>query len=108
LRHYQLLGEYLQTTKGYEYCGEMSKIRKALPVDTDTDDIYLTNHIWGSPGTCLEKRRHVNDPMGINDFLAVFSYGSMPVEKAEKSMRLFAEYVLETAQGFEPGTLPTV
>jgi len=106
LRHYQLLGDHLQKTKGYEYYGEMAKMRKALPAGTNPDDIYLSDHIWGSPATCLEKLREVNDQMGTNDFIAVFSYGSMPVDKAEKSMRLFSEHVLETAQDFTPGTLP--
>jgi hypothetical protein len=46
----------------------------------------MSDHIWGSPATCREKLREVNDRMGTNDSIAVFSYGSMPVEKAEKSM----------------------
>jgi hypothetical protein len=44
--------------------------------------------------------------MGADDFVAVFSYGSMPVEKAEKSMRLFAREVLPLAQGFAPAEVP--
>ena len=97
-----------EKTKGYEYYGEMAKMRNALPAATAPADIYLSDHLWGSPATCLEKLRSVNDQMGTNDFIAVFSYGSMPVEKAEKSMRLFAEHVLTTAQDFTPGELPTI
>ena len=108
LRHYQFLGEHLQKTKGYEYYGEMAKLRNAMPADVESDDIYLTDHIWGSPSTCLEKLRAVNEQMGTDDFIAVFSYGSMPVEKAEKNMRLFAQHVLPTAQTFEPGALPVL
>ena len=44
--------------------------------------------------------------MSTDDFIAVFSYGSMPLEKAEKSMRLFAEEVLPVAQGFDLAALP--
>jgi hypothetical protein len=46
--------------------------------------------------------------MGADDFVAVFSYGSMPVEKAEASMRLFAEKVLPKVQGFSPAEIPVL
>lgn len=108
MRHYQFLGDHLQTTKGYEYYGQLAKMSKEAPPTTQADDIYLSNHVWGSPATCLEKLRHINDQMAADDFVAVFSYGAMPVDKAEKSMRLFAEHVLPTAQDFEPAALPTV
>ena len=101
MRHYQFLGDHLQKTKGYEYYGQMAKMRAALPPDQQPDDIYIDNHVWGSPETCIEKLRHINDQMGVDEFIAVFSYGAMPAEKAEASMRLFAEKVLPTAQTFE-------
>jgi len=44
--------------------------------------------------------------MGADEFVAVFSYGAMPVEKAEKNMRLFAEKVLPTVQNFAPARVP--
>ena len=56
--------------------------------------------------TCLEKLRNVNDMMGADEFVAVFSYGSMPVEKAEKSMRIFAEKVLPATQSFALAEAP--
>jgi len=71
-----------------------------MPEGVDTAGIYLANNIWGSPKTCLEKLKNVNDMMGADEFVAVFSYGSMPVQKAEKSMRLFAEKVLPATQAF--------
>ena len=79
---------------------------QSRPPENQSEDIYVANHIWGSPETCIEKLRHVNEQMGTDDFIAVFSYGSMPLEKAEKSMRLFAEKVLPVAQQFEPAVLP--
>ena len=44
--------------------------------------------------------------MGADEFVAVFSYGSMPVEKAEASMRLFAEKVLPGTKAFAPAEVP--
>ena len=106
MRHYQFFGEHLQTTKGYEYYGQIAKAAQSRPPETQGEDIYIANHIWGSPETCIEKLRHVNEQMGTDDFIAVFSYGSMPLEKAEKSMRLSAEKVLPVAQGFDLAALP--
>lgn len=106
LRHYQFLGEHLQGLKGYEYYAQMAKLRASLPEDTDTAQIYLRNNVWGSPETCIEKLEMINSMMGADDFVAVFSYGSMPVEKAEKSMRLFAEKVLPVTQQMAPAEVP--
>jgi alkanesulfonate monooxygenase SsuD/methylene tetrahydromethanopterin reductase-like flavin-dependent oxidoreductase (luciferase family) len=71
-------------------------------------DIYLRNNIWGSPKTCLAKLAAINDMMGADEFVAVFSYGAMPVEKAEASMRLFAEQVLPATQRLAPAAPPVL
>jgi alkanesulfonate monooxygenase SsuD/methylene tetrahydromethanopterin reductase-like flavin-dependent oxidoreductase (luciferase family) len=106
LRHYQFLGEHLQGLKGYEYYAQMAQIRANLPPEFDTAQIYLQNNVCGSPKTCLEKLERINNMMGADDFVAVFSYGAMPVEKAEASMRLFAEKVLPVTQAFAPAEVP--
>jgi alkanesulfonate monooxygenase SsuD/methylene tetrahydromethanopterin reductase-like flavin-dependent oxidoreductase (luciferase family) len=106
MRHYQFLGEHLQGLKGYEYYAQMAKLRAAMPEGIDTAGIYLANNIWGSPATCLEKLKRVNDMMGADEFVAVFSYGSMPVDVAERNMRLFAEQVLPKTQSFAPAEAP--
>jgi alkanesulfonate monooxygenase SsuD/methylene tetrahydromethanopterin reductase-like flavin-dependent oxidoreductase (luciferase family) len=98
-RHYQLLGEHLQGLKGYEYYAQMARQSAAARASgADMAQIYLRNNIWGSPKTCLEKLAAINSMMGADEFVAVFSYGAMPVEKAETSMRLFAEKVLPATQ----------
>ncbi len=107
-RHYQFLGEHLQGLKGYEYYAQMAKLRASMPEGTDMAGIYLQNNVWGTPAQCLEKLELINNMMGADDFVAVFSYGSMPVDKAEKSMRLFAEKVLPKVQGFAPAQVPVL
>ena len=106
MRHYQFLGEHLQGLKGYEYYAQMAKMRAAMPENIDTAGIYLANNIWGSPKTCLEKLQRVNDMMGADEFVAVFSYGSMPLDVAEKNMRFFAERVLPKTQSFAQAEAP--
>ena len=106
LRHYQFLGEHLQGLKGYEYYAQMANLRASLPEGTDTAAIYLQNNVWGSPETCIEKLERINSMMGADEFVAVFSYGSMPAERAEASMRLFAERVLPTVQALPVAEVP--
>ena len=55
--------------------------------------IYLQNNVWGTPEACIEKLELILDD-GRGRLRSVFSYGSMPLEKAEASMKLFAEKVL--------------
>ena len=105
-RHYQFMGEHLQGLKGYEYYAQMAKMAAALPPEVKTSDLYFQNHVWGSPKTCIEKLQRINDLMGADEFVAVFSYGAMPVEKAEASMRLFAREVLPAVQKFAPAAVP--
>ena len=108
LRHYQFLGEHLQGLKGYEYYAQMAKLRASMPEGTDTAGIYLQNNVWGTPAQCLEKLEKINNMMGADDFVAVFSYGGMPVDKAEASMRLFADKVLPKVQSFAPADVPVL
>lgn len=107
VRHYQVMGDHLAKTPGYEYYGQMAKMRASYP-DVKPEDVYLQNHVWGSPETCIQKLEQINNAMGADDFVAVFSYGGMPFEKAEKSLRLFSEKVLPSVQSFQPGEVPVL
>lgn len=108
LRHYQFLGEHLQHLKGYEYYAQMAKLRASMPPEFDPAEVYLRNNVWGTPDRCLEKLEQINRMMGADEFVAVFSYGSMPVAKAERSMRLFAEKVLPAAKSLRPADVPVL
>ena len=46
----------------------------------------------------LITRSTVKEKVGLNHFIAVFSYGGMPPELAEKNMRLFAAEVMPVLQ----------
>ena len=103
-----MLGEHLQGLKGYEYYAQMAKLMASMPEDTDPAAIYLANNVWGSPKTCIEKLERINNMMGASEFAAAFSYGGMPVDVAEKNMRLFAEKVRPVAQGFAQAEVPVL
>ena len=49
---------------------------------------------WGTPEQVLEKVEFIRDKVGIAGFTPNFSFAGMPVEDAERSVRLFAAEVL--------------
>jgi hypothetical protein len=46
---------------------------------------------WGTPDPVLEKFENIRNVIGTNAVRAGFSYGGMPYDSAERSLRLFAE-----------------
>ena len=109
LRHYKLGGDHFGKLKGYEYYAAVSdEIRRAEAAGAPppSDDVYVKNHVWGTPEMCIEKLERINEQMGVEELVAVMSFGGMPVEKAEASMRLFAQEVLPVAKGIELAPVP--
>ena len=56
---------------------------------------------WGTPDQVLEKVAFIRDTIGIAGFLPDFSYGGMPYDEAERSLRLFAAEVLPELQRWD-------
>jgi hypothetical protein len=48
----------------------------------------------------------MQEKVGLNHFIAVFSYGGMPHEEAERNLRLFAAEVLPKLQREEGKKVP--
>jgi alkanesulfonate monooxygenase SsuD/methylene tetrahydromethanopterin reductase-like flavin-dependent oxidoreductase (luciferase family) len=60
-------------------------------------DMYVANHVWGTPDECLEKLAKLSAAFHPEEFMLVCRYGSMPQDVAEKSIGLFAREVLPGA-----------
>lgn len=100
--HYQFTGQHLKDTKTYEYYAALGdRIKDLSESGSPYDELYLNNQIWGTPDMCLEKLQNLHELMGVEEFVLVFSFGSMSVEKAEKSMRLFATEVMPKLRQLE-------
>jgi alkanesulfonate monooxygenase SsuD/methylene tetrahydromethanopterin reductase-like flavin-dependent oxidoreductase (luciferase family) len=105
-RHYKLLGEHFAQLQGYDHYAKMSQLMRDAQGSGVTNDVYVQNHVWGTPDECLERLQNINQHMGVEELVGVFQYGSMPVELAEKSMRLFAKEVLPAAQSMALAPVP--
>jgi alkanesulfonate monooxygenase SsuD/methylene tetrahydromethanopterin reductase-like flavin-dependent oxidoreductase (luciferase family) len=97
LRHYELAGDHLANTKGYEYYARMSEIARQSGTDALTE-FFLNLQVWGTPEACIERIVDIRTRVGCDTFVACFSYAGMPLEEAERNMRLFAREVLPTLQ----------
>ena len=100
LKHYELARGHLATTKGYEYYGTMSGMLQAGATDAITE-MFVNLQVWGTPDQCLEKVHAIRERVGNDGLVCAFSYGGMPYDVAETSMRCFAERVRPRLQGLD-------
>jgi alkanesulfonate monooxygenase SsuD/methylene tetrahydromethanopterin reductase-like flavin-dependent oxidoreductase (luciferase family) len=92
--HYELTGSHLQGMQGYEMYGALQgKMREEGGAQRMTD-FFVGLHPWGTPAEVHAKILEIQARTGAEGFIALFSYGGMPYEQAERNMRLFAESVL--------------
>jgi alkanesulfonate monooxygenase SsuD/methylene tetrahydromethanopterin reductase-like flavin-dependent oxidoreductase (luciferase family) len=103
-RHYEIMGEHFETTKGYEHYAAGSRLLRESG-NFSMGDTYLKSQVWGTPEQCIEKFTRINELMGPDHFVAIVRYGSMPPDRAEASMRLFAKEVLPVLQQLAPATV---
>ena len=93
LQHYELMTEHFKHTKGYEFYGNASEGLRAVGLENSAR-IYCGIQTWGTPEQLLEKLRRRRALLGDYELSLIVHYGGMPVEMAERSVRLFAEQVL--------------
>ena len=95
VRHYQWREtERFRETKGYEQYAKFSEITNAKPID-EIGEHAARPQAWGSPDRVLEKLRHIQETTSAEEMVFNFRFGAMPVEVAERSMRLFSAQVLD-------------
>lgn len=99
LRHYELRGSHFGGIKGYESYGAMQKALAADP--TPFLRGFYDQHPWGTPDKVIKRTQELAEAFGCEEIMFIFKYGSMPIDVAEKSMRLFAKEVMPALQAFQ-------
>jgi alkanesulfonate monooxygenase SsuD/methylene tetrahydromethanopterin reductase-like flavin-dependent oxidoreductase (luciferase family) len=100
LRHYELRGTHLSGLKGYESYGAMQKALHDDP--TPFLRGFFDSHPWGTPDQAIERATKLAEAFGTDEIMFIFKYGGMPMDVAEKSMRLFAREVLPALKELSP------
>jgi len=93
LRHYEMAADHFGKAKGYEYYEQMAKTLQGHGADAAIE-YFLNLQVWGTPEMCLRKIDDIRRRVNADHFVGVFSYAGMPIEDAERSLRLFAREVM--------------
>jgi len=98
LRHYGWReADRFRQTKGYEQYAKFSELANTKTVE-ELGEHNARPQAWGTPDQVLEKLLHVQRTTSAEELVLNFRYGAMPVETAERSMRLFSKEVLGRLQ----------
>jgi hypothetical protein len=93
MRHYDLGGDHFATTNGYESYAEIAKLIQAAGHEASAQ-AYAEANTYGTPDEMIEKVQARREVVGDYHLNAIFSYGGMPYDSCESSMRLFADKVI--------------
>lgn len=100
LKHYELLNDYLSKLRGYE---SYKQVKDAGPEMVDKmTEFFINLQVWGTPEQCFERIVEFKKRTGAEAFTAVFSYGGMPHDLAERNMRMFASEVMPELKKLVP------
>jgi alkanesulfonate monooxygenase SsuD/methylene tetrahydromethanopterin reductase-like flavin-dependent oxidoreductase (luciferase family) len=94
LQHYELLDDYLGKLRGYESYKVVGKNNVTPDLIDKMTDFFLNLQIFGTPEQCYNRILEFKKNTGAEAFTAVFSYGGMPYDVAERNMRMFAREVM--------------
>jgi alkanesulfonate monooxygenase SsuD/methylene tetrahydromethanopterin reductase-like flavin-dependent oxidoreductase (luciferase family) len=93
LRHYEFASAPHEGVKGYEFYTGIAKYIGRHGTSGAVND-YVNLMPYGTPEQVLEKLENIRGMVGLAGFTPGFSYGGMPYDEAERSMRLFVEEVM--------------
>jgi alkanesulfonate monooxygenase SsuD/methylene tetrahydromethanopterin reductase-like flavin-dependent oxidoreductase (luciferase family) len=96
IQHYELVGDHLTKLRGYEAYKAIQERISAEGGADEAIDFFLSLQVWGTPEQCHRKIVDTLERTGGDTFTGVFSYGAMPYDMAEQSLRLFAREVKPT------------
>jgi alkanesulfonate monooxygenase SsuD/methylene tetrahydromethanopterin reductase-like flavin-dependent oxidoreductase (luciferase family) len=102
VKHYEFDRDHLKHTPGYEFHGELYDRLMAPGGKEAMTDFFLGIQVWGTPEQVIDKIVTIQDNTYNDAYMGVFSYAGMPIDEAERSMRLFASDVMPELQSLAP------
>ena len=102
IEHYEFDQPHLKDIPGYEHHGLMYDRLTAPGGMEAMTDFFVDLQIWGTPDQVTEKIVNLQDETYMDGYMGVFSYAGMPIEEADRSMKLFARTVMPELQALAP------
>ncbi|HEX8968972.1 MAG TPA: LLM class flavin-dependent oxidoreductase [Chloroflexota bacterium] len=101
--------EVFQSVKGYErYAERATALVKSIGGGMEPRQAALRTmtsiYVIGTPDECLEQLVGICRSLGVEHLIAVFQFGTMPRDHAQRSMRLMAEQVAPALRQLELAT----
>ena len=97
--HYEFLGDHFKSVKGYNAYQEKADMARAAGLDGAVEG-FMKAASWGTPDKILrglEERRAIVGNFELN---VAFRFGGIPLDIAERSLKLFAKEVLPVLKGW--------
>lgn len=102
VKHYDLGGENLSNTKGYDFYAKQAAQFRGAALEEKVE-AYVELMPWGTPDQYLEKLQKIDAMIDIGAALMHFAFAGMPYDMAEENMRLFAKEVLPELKKWDKG-----
>jgi alkanesulfonate monooxygenase SsuD/methylene tetrahydromethanopterin reductase-like flavin-dependent oxidoreductase (luciferase family) len=102
VKHYELIGDHLTKMKGYEAYKTLQERASAPGGVDEMTEFFLSLQVYGTPEQCHEKILEIQRRTGSEAFISVLSYGGMPYDIAESSIRTFANQVVPELRNVVP------
>src|SRR5947209_1792568 len=99
--HYEFLGEYFKTVKGYDsYQQKADLARKAGGIEGAVTG-FMQAASWGTPDKILRALEARRKLLGDFEMNVAFRFGGTPYEVSERGLKLFAKEVLPDVKKWE-------
>ncbi len=100
-QHYEFAGDHFKDIKGYEGYQVGADLIKSAGME-QSQKTYIEAQNYGTPKQIIEKYRERVEMIGEFNALGVFSYGGIPFDTAQSSLRLFADKVMPELRKMQP------
>jgi alkanesulfonate monooxygenase SsuD/methylene tetrahydromethanopterin reductase-like flavin-dependent oxidoreductase (luciferase family) len=97
VKHYEMAGEHFGQTEGYERYAELAQVLRSTGLEKAAA-AYAATALWGTPAQIVAQIGRIREVLGSFELIVVPSYGGIPYDQAEASLRLFATDVMPAAR----------
>jgi len=101
VKHYEFMGTHFKDIQGYQRYDDLARAFREAGLEKAADN-YAACAMTGNPSQILEQLADIKDTIGAFNLVVLPSFGGMPYDQAEQSLRLFAKEVLPVARELQP------
>ena len=97
--HYEFLSEHFGQVKGYNAYQQKAEIARSAGLEGAVDG-FMKAASWGTPDKILRGLEERRELLGDFEWNVAFRFGGIPLDVAERSLKLFAEEVLPVVRSW--------